>query len=138
MAGIATLAQVRALQDKVQKTESALQRANNMRKNIVKQVEAKLENVTDTAVQSVEVGGTAFVFGLGAGKFGGAEIAGIPIDLTAGFVLHAAGLVMDEPEAAKHLHNIGDGCLASWAHTVGLGIGRRWAEDSPAAAVART
>lgn len=120
-----TLQQVRQLQEKAQ---SALSRARTARHNATKQI----EQATQTVVQSLEVGGSSFGFGLVTGRYGGVEVLGVPGDLAAGLALHAAAFFVDDEHTADHLHNFGDGCTAAYLHTLGLGIGRRWASESNA------
>lgn len=129
MAAIATMQQVRELQEKAQST---LSRARAVKQSASKQI----EKATNTIVQSLEVGGTAFGFGLATGRYDGLEALGVPVDLGAAIALHTVSLFVDDDHVSEHLHNFGDGCMAAYLHTLGLGIGRRWAQDASAARAA--
>lgn len=101
-------------------------------KNFVERTKARLEKVKEQTaeamaqvVQTTEIGATAFGFGFARGRYGDITLPfGIPIDLGAGVVLHAlafmgaAGAKYDE-----HLHNFGDGALASYLTFLGASFG---------------
>jgi hypothetical protein len=126
---ITTMQQVRELQEKAQ---TALARARTAKASASKQI----QQATETVLQSLEVGGTAFGFGLVTGRYGGVEFLGVPGDMAAALALHSVALFVEDEHTAEHLHNFGDGCLAAYTHTLGLGIGRRWAQDASAATAA--
>jgi hypothetical protein len=105
------------------RAESAIARAKSMRE--------EAQYAVETAVQSVEVSASAFAFGLANGRWSGAEVIGLPADLAAGMAMHAFAFMLDG-ESAEHLHNFGDGALASYAATVGAGVGKKWRDDSSA------
>jgi hypothetical protein len=125
-ANLATIQQVRELQAK---SQNALAKARAIKLNSSKQI----EQATETVVQSLEVGGTAFGFGLVTGRYGGVEILGVPGDMAAALALHSVALFVDDEHTAEHLHNFGDGCMAAYLHTLGLGIGRRWSQEASTA-----
>ena len=112
-----TKAQIEALR---RRATAALSKAKNAKKDV--------EEATERVVQSMEVGASAFGFGLVGGRYGGFEILGLPGDLAAAIGLHATAVMVDE--GAEHLHNFGDGALAAYLHTLGLGIGRKWQQDA--------
>jgi hypothetical protein len=128
-ASLATIQQVREIQAK---SQNALAKARTIKLNASKQI----EQATETVVQSLEVGGTAFGFGLVTGRYGGVEVLGVPGDMAAALALHAVALFVDDEHTAEHLHNFGDGCMAAYLHTLGLGIGRRWSQEASAAQAA--
>jgi hypothetical protein len=105
------------------RAEGAIARAKSMRE--------EAEHAVDTAVQTVEVSAAAFAFGLANGRWAGAEVVGLPADLAAGMAMHAVAFMLDG-ESAEHLHNFGDGALASYAATIGAGVGKKWRDDQSA------
>lgn len=112
-----------------QRAEAMTSRARNALQRAQKEkaaAAAQIETITNTVVQSFEVGGTAFGWGLIGGRYGGTEVLGLPGDLAASIALHASAFIVEDDNAAEHLHNFGDGSLAAYGHTMGLGIGRRW------------
>jgi hypothetical protein len=115
-----TREQIQQLQRRAQ---TAMARAKTLRE--------ETENAVDTAVQSVEVSAAAFAFGLANGRWAGAEVVGLPADLAAGMAMHMLAFMLDG-ESADHLHNFGDGALASYAATVGAGVGKRWRDEAAA------
>lgn len=129
MASSTTMQQVRELQEKAQ---TALARARAVKTNASKQI----QQATETVVQTLEVGGTAFGFGLVTGRYGGVEILGVPGDLATAVALHSIALFVEDENTAEHLHNFGDGCIAAYTHTLGLGIGRRWSQEASAVVAA--
>lgn len=87
----------------------------------VHSIEKKDKNIKETTFQAVEVSAMALGFGFVRGRWKG-DMYGIPVDLAGGVVLHAAGL-FGGPKYANHLHNLGDGALASFFTTLGAGLG---------------
>lgn len=74
------------------------------------------------AVQTAEVSASAFSLGVINGRWNRPEFVGVPVDALAGMALHAAGFLIDD-KGGGHLHNLGDGCLASYMSGLGLGVG---------------
>ena len=100
---------------------SATSRLKNMRE--------KGEAITERAVRTVEVTGSAFVLGLvqGAQVFKGGELLGVPLELGAGIAMHGLSLLGFAGKNGDHLANFGYGGLASYANIMGRGIGaQRW------------
>jgi hypothetical protein len=100
--------------------------------NAKKSVQRAREEARDTVmavVRSVEVGGTAFSFGIINGRWGRPELLGIPVDLGGSLALHGLGFIMDK-EIAGHLHNLGDGAMASYLTSLGTGIGAKMLQES--------
>ena len=120
--------------------KAAMTRAKNAKEEAIEATERAKEEVAEatmTVVQSLEVGATAFAFGVMNGRKGGAEVAGVAADLAAAVALHSIGLFTGG-DAAEHFHNCGDGALASYATIQGIGIGKKWAEDARKAQLAPT
>lgn len=110
------------LEELKQKADRAMAKVRGMRD--------KAESMTMQLVQTMEVGGTAFGFGILQGRTGGVEVIGVPVDLGAAFLLHLGGYVGAAGEASSHLHNIGDGAAASYLNTLGVGIGARMRSEA--------
>ena len=89
-------------------------------KSRVSNTKEKMEEAIGQVVQTIEVGSTAVGFGVINGRWGGVELVGVPLDLITGGVFHLIGLFGVAPD---HMHNLGDGALASWLTTLGAGIG---------------
>ncbi len=85
---------------------------------------AQAEGVMEGVVTSMEVGGAAFGLGVLQGRYPGADIWGIPPDLTAALLLHGIAIAGAGGEMKKHFQAFGDGALASYLTTIGRGIGR--------------
>ncbi|MDX2086345.1 MAG: hypothetical protein SFX73_00790 [Kofleriaceae bacterium] len=123
-----TREQVEALAEKAQKAKAALA---NFKDRYEKQATA----VVNQVVQSGEVVGTSFLMGIVNGRTGGLEVVGMPVDLGLSAGLHLfAYLGGAGDEGKSHVHNIADGVGASWACTVGTGIGARMRREAEAAA----
>lgn len=93
-------------------------------------VKAKTEGIVNTVVHSAEVGVAAFAMGAINGRYGGLEVAGVPADLAGALALHAIGFTGAAGKAGHHVHALGDGLLASYATTLGKGVGTSWREKS--------
>ena len=104
--------------------------------NRARGIAEKADEAVGTVVQTAEVGLTAFGFGWAKGRYGSVELMGVPADLLGGLVLHGLGFVSGG-RYHEHLHNLGDGAIASYATTLGFGIGDRMKQESEAAAPGR-
>jgi hypothetical protein len=113
-----------------QDAERLLRTAQNARASI-KRAKEHANEAVDRVVQTVEVGSTAFGFGILNGRFGGVEVLGVPLDALASFSMHGLAFFGVAPD---HLHNFGDGAMASYLTTTGAGIGRAMAVRAGAAA----
>jgi hypothetical protein len=109
----------------------AATRAESMR-NRLTNLKKRTEKVAERAVHTVEVGTSAFAFGLLQGKTGGVEVVGVPAELLAGAGLHLAGFLGLGGKMSSHLHGFGDGALASYLTTMGRGVGVQWAAKAAA------
>lgn len=98
--------------------ETALKRAKSAREK----GEVVVERVTRTAV----TGSTAFALGMVQGRTGGVEVMGVPLDLIVGLGGHVAGFMRLGGRHSDHLHNIGDGGIATYAATMGRSVGNQW------------
>ena len=103
--------------DLAQKVDKLAQRAKGLA--------VKGEEAMGHMVQSMEVGVSALGFGWAEGRYGSIELLGIPANLGASVVMHGLGYFGMAGKHSEHLHNLGDGALASYLHTMGVGIGAR-------------
>ncbi len=110
---------LRALDEIEKKYTSAKSRLANVQKSAQK--------IVGTVVQTTEVTGTAFGFGIINGRWGSPEILGMPVDLAVGAGMHLLAFL---DIAEEHAHNIGDGALASYTASLGAGIGRKMLVES--------
>jgi len=85
------------------------------------------EETVGMALQTVEVGGTAFGFAYANQRYGSGEIKilGLPADLAVGIGLHVVGLFGGVGKYGDHAHNIADGALASYAARQGAVFGAK-------------
>jgi hypothetical protein len=97
----------------------------------VKRIKEEANEMVDTVVATFETGGAAFTMGMINGRYGGAEIVGVPLDLLSGFGLHLLGFL---GIGDQHLHNLGNGAFCSYTNTLGAGIGGEMKLKAEAAA----
>ena len=90
----------------------------------VQNIKAEAEEKVMIVVQTAEIGTSAFAFGLVNGRWNRPEFLGVPVDAFAGLALHAAGFMVDS-NAGSHMHNLGDGALASYVASLGMGVGAK-------------
>jgi hypothetical protein len=98
-----------------------------------KAVREKGEGILDQGIRSVEIGGTAFAFGYLQGRYGkdgGVTIGPVPIELAVAIAGHGAGFLRLGGKHSYHLHNVADGALATYASTLGRGIGKAAAKKT--------
>lgn len=98
-----------------------------------RKVREKGESIVGQGIRSVEIGGSAFLFGYLQGRYGsegGVTIAKVPIELATAIVGHGAGFLGIAGKHSYHLHNVADGALATYAATLGRGIGKAAAKKS--------
>jgi hypothetical protein len=95
-------------------------------KAMVKRAKETAHATIKTVVDTTEVGGAAFAFGVINGRMGGVEFVGMPLDLVAALALHGMGFLLDG-EYSEHLHNFGNGALATYLATMGSSIGHEMA-----------
>jgi hypothetical protein len=110
----------RQLADAQSRYESLKARLSNVRK--------EAEKATEKFVGTLEVTGAAFTMGMIQGRTGGIEIIGMPLELIAGGLLNVGSYLGVAGKHSDHLGNLGDGCLAAYAVTVGKGVGETWKE----------
>lgn len=111
----------------------AASRAESLRARMAN-LKKKTEKVTERAVHTVEVGASAFGFGVLQGRSSdpnGVQLFGIPIELLAGIGLHGAGFLGLGGKMSSHLHGFGDGALAAYMATMGRGVGTAWKQKAP-------
>lgn len=92
----------------------------------LQRAKSKVEKTTARAIHTLEVGVSAFGFGVLQGKTGGVEIVGVPLELLTGVGLNLAGYLGLGGRMSDHLHGLGDGALAAYLTTVGRGVGQKW------------
>lgn len=109
--------------DTVASLRSSLQRMRARAENM----KEKAEEALGTAIQTVEVGGTSFLFAYLRGRMGDENgdlnVVGIPASLGTGVAMHLVGFLGGFGKYADHAHNIGDGAIAEYAVTMGVRIG---------------
>ncbi|MDX2086370.1 MAG: hypothetical protein SFX73_00915 [Kofleriaceae bacterium] len=91
------------------------------------------EKAVERVVRTGEVLGTAGMFAVLNGRTGGVQLLGVPLDLASGIAMHAFGLLGGAGRHAEHVHNMGDGALASFAVTLGQEVGSRMRREALAA-----
>ena len=101
---------------------------------------AKAGEIMETAIETVEIGGTAFAFGILEGRVETDkqfEIAGVPLPLAAGVAGLAFGLFGVGRGMERHFIAIGMGALSAHLNGIGRGMGAKWRETRtlPAGAV---
>lgn len=96
-------------------------------KGSIQRIRAETERTVNTFVRSAELNGTAFAAGVINGRYGSPEAMGVPIDLGTGLALHVMGFL---GFASDHLHAIGDGFTSSYFSSLGLGVGKRMADEA--------
>ncbi len=95
----------------------------------------KADKAVEVLVSAAEVGGASFSLGLIQGRYGGVEIVGVPLDLGAAIVLHGLAFIGVGGKLSHHLHNFGDGALATYLATLGRGAGVEMRKKALGAAV---
>jgi hypothetical protein len=84
------------------------------------------ESIVGHISQSVEIGVGALGFGVLAGRYGAVNLGPVPLDLASGLAMHLLGFAGVAGKYADHLHNFGDGALASYWVKLGAGFGTAW------------
>lgn len=105
----------------------------------VKNLREKANETVGQLIQTTEVSVAAFGLGLINGRFvdketgePGVEILGVPLDLGAAVVLHGIAFV-GGGKYSEHMHNLGDGALAAYLTTMGVGVGTRMRQKNEGA-----
>ncbi len=94
-------------------------------KGALKRAKTKMDEMATTVVEGMEVFGGALVMGGIHGRFGDLAPLGVPVSLGTGLLLHGAAFAGIGGKNAKHLHGLGNGSLAAYATTLGIGIGTK-------------
>ena len=105
----------------------------------VEEADENTKHVVLVAFAAVEIGGVAFAFGWVRGYYGEKKVLGLPIEGWTAIGCHAVGLWFDfsaktgkEGEwnriIGMQFHNVGNGALAAWTHTMGAETGARMKE----------
>jgi hypothetical protein len=106
------------------------QRGLRMRMGSATKDRAKFPEVVKSVITTAEVGGTALLFGIAQGKYGGAVLWGVPVDAITGVGLHLLAFAnlkfLGGKAVSPHLHAVADGALASFAGALGRQIGRKY------------
>lgn len=108
---------------------SSVKRAESIQARARKVME-KAGDVVKEAVNTVEVGSAAFAFGVIDGKYGGVEIVGVPLPLVSSVALHTLAFMGVGGQLASHMHQFGNGALASYLTVMGRGAGLAWAKKA--------
>jgi len=103
----------------------AVQRLQSIQRRIAS-IKERAEETTARLVCTAEVGGAAFAMGVLQGRTGGVEVFGVPVELGLGLGLNAFALLGGAGKHSEHLSNVGNGCLAAYAATLGRGVGASW------------
>lgn len=106
------------------KVESLMKRADALQAK-VKTASKKTEEIVMSLVETGVTYGSAGAFGYLDGRFGGAEVFGMPGDLLAAGLLHVAGyLEVGGASTSRFFHAAGNGAAANHAHNLGASVGR--------------
>lgn len=116
--------------------QHAVARLETIKKRIAN-IREQAEQTTERLVTTAEVGGAAFAMGVIQGKTGGVEVFGVPLELGLGLGLNAFALLGGAGKHSGHLNNVGNGCLAAYATTLGRGVGATWKGKALGAGVAQ-
>jgi len=108
---------------------AAVHRLDSIKRRIAS-IKERAEETTERLVAAAEVTGAAFGMGVLQGKTGGVELFGVPLELGLGLGLTGFGLLGGAGKHSEHLSNLGTGCLAAYATTLGRGVGKTWASKS--------
>lgn len=92
----------------------------------------KMHHTTRTVVRTAEVSGAAFAFGLLQGRLPATKqkVLGVPVDLGSAVLLHVFGFAGLGGDYSGHLHNLGDGVLASYTNKQGILLGSEMAKKA--------
>lgn len=119
-----------AMQISKAQAQAALSRFEAMKSRLAN-VQKQAEKATEKFVATMETTGAAFICGLVQGRTGGGvELAGVPGELIAGGLLSVGSYLGVAGKHSDHLANLGNGCLAAYATTMGRGVGATWAEKA--------
>lgn len=121
-----------ALQVTKKDAVAAVHRLDAIKRRIAN-IKEQAEQTTERLLATAEVTGAAFGMGVIQGKTGGVELFGVPLELGLGLGLTAFGLLGGAGKHSGHLANVGSGCLAAYATTLGRGVGKTWASKSGSA-----
>jgi len=84
-------------------------------------------HVKGALTQTAEVFSSSLVFGALQGRFGAWGLGPVPGNVISGLVMHGLAMFgLGGPDYAHHLHNLGDGALASYSTTLGTQLGNMW------------
>lgn len=92
------------------------------------QLRHRFEKGLQKGVRTAEVAVAGMVGGVIQGHAGeeGSHIFHVPTDLGLGLALNVLGFFRAAGDYSDHLHNLGDGFLASFTSSVGFGWGNTW------------
>ncbi len=108
--------------------DEALTTAENA-KTRAKKMKDRADEAAMQLVEAAEISSSAFTIGLLDGRYGGVEIAGVPLSLGTAAALHLTAFMGVAP---RHLHAFGNGALAAYLNTLGSGVGAKMAQDNMA------
>lgn len=109
-------------------------------KRQVDNIKEKSAEALGHAVQTLEVGSASFGFAYLRGRLTTPErqftVMNVPIDLLAGFGLHALSFAGAFDKYDEHAHNFGDGALAAYLAFTGLKFGAQSQDPAKSVTIA--
>lgn len=106
---------------------SELRRALENARSRVNSIKAKSTEVAGQALQTVEIGGTAFGLGYLRGRMadnqGEWKVLGVQPELLAAVGAHGLAFMGAFGKYSEHMHNVGDGALAAFLAAKGMDFG---------------
>ena len=112
----------------------------------IEQADENTKHLGLEVLAAAEIGGMAFAFGWVRGYYGEKKLLGLPIEGWVTIACHGVGLYLDFTAGAgkagewnrlmaRQFHNLGNGALAAWTHTMGAQMGAEMKEKKQAAPV---
>lgn len=104
------------------------------------EADANTKHLVLTVAAVVEVGGTCYAFGYARAYYGEKKLLRLPIEAWVGLGFHALGLYFDLTAKSgdqgeinrivgEQLHNVGNGAVGAYAHTLGAEHGAKALEQ---------
>lgn len=105
-------------------------------KKRVANIKESAHDTVMTVVQTAEISAMSFGLGVINGYWSQPELLGVPVAAMLGAGFHTVGFLLDEKSGAEHVHNLGDGALATYFTTLGTGVGAKMQQEKAAAVAA--